>query len=145
MILEVARGFALIAPPGGNDFVDVRDVTRGILAAMERGAPGRRYILGGEQWTYLDAWRRIARIVGARGPILAAPAFAIHAIGAVGALVGRISGTEPTVNRASANASCGYHWFSSKRAEAELGYVHGDVERAIADAWADFRRRGLAP
>jgi nucleoside-diphosphate-sugar epimerase len=49
MILEVARGYALLAPPGGNDFADVRDVAAGILKAAERGKRGRRYILGGER------------------------------------------------------------------------------------------------
>ncbi|NDC53838.1 MAG: NAD-dependent epimerase/dehydratase family protein [Planctomycetia bacterium] len=37
MLLEVGAGKGLFAPPGANDFVDVRDVAEGILAALERG------------------------------------------------------------------------------------------------------------
>ena len=37
MLLEVGAGKGLLAPPGANDFVDVRDVAGGILAAAERG------------------------------------------------------------------------------------------------------------
>ena len=47
MLLEVGDGKGLLAPPGANDFVDVRDVVSGIEAAHERGQTGRRYILGG--------------------------------------------------------------------------------------------------
>jgi dihydroflavonol-4-reductase len=42
MLLEVGAGKGLFAPPGANDFVDVRDVAAGILAAAERGISGRR-------------------------------------------------------------------------------------------------------
>lgn len=143
MILEVARGYALFAPPGGNDFVDVRDVVGGILAAYQRGIPGRRYILGGECWTYREAWTRIARIVGVRPPLGTLPAPLVRGVGRVSSLFGRVRGSEPDINVATADASCGFHWFSSRRAEAELGYAHGDVERGIADACADFRRRGM--
>ena len=34
MLVEVASGKGLFAPPGGNDFVDVRDVAAGILSAI---------------------------------------------------------------------------------------------------------------
>jgi dihydroflavonol-4-reductase len=71
MILEVARGKALLAPPGVNDFVDVRDVARGALLALHNGRTGRKYILGGEGMSYRDAWTRIAAQVassaGSRG------------------------------------------------------------------------------
>ena len=52
MLLEVGSGKGLLAPPGANDFVDVRDVVSGIEAANERGQTGRRYILGGHALTY---------------------------------------------------------------------------------------------
>jgi dihydroflavonol-4-reductase len=62
MLLEVGAGRGLFAPPGSNDFVDVRDVAQGILAAMSRGQTGRRYILGGQALSYLDAWRIFASV-----------------------------------------------------------------------------------
>src|SRR4029450_1958871 len=74
MILEIARGWAFLAPRGGHCFLDVRDAAIGVVAALERGQVGRRYILGGQNLTYLEAWRRIAWIVGRRGPFGTAPA-----------------------------------------------------------------------
>jgi dihydroflavonol-4-reductase len=143
MILEVARGRAWVAPPGGNDFVDVRDVARGILAALEVGRPGRRYILGGHHLTYREAWTRIARVVGVAPPRATAPAVLVRAIGQMSSWIGQLTGEEPDINVATAAAACGFHYFSSARAEAELGYRRSDIDTAIADAWADFQRRGL--
>ena len=70
MLLDVARRFTPAAPIGGATMCDVRDVAAGIIAAMERGATGRRYILGGHCTTYLDAWRLFAQVAGARGPLV---------------------------------------------------------------------------
>ena len=47
MLLEVARNRGLVAPLGTNNFCDVRDVAQGIVTAADRGAAGRRDILGG--------------------------------------------------------------------------------------------------
>ena len=45
---------------GGYDFVDVRDVARGILACSESGEPGKGYILSG----YYVTIRRMLQLVG---------------------------------------------------------------------------------
>lgn len=145
MILAVARGTALIASPGVNDFVDVRDVARGIVAALDRGAPGRGYILGGVGMTYAEVWRRIAAIVGARPPLLVAPRPLVRWIGAMGGAMTAITGREPVLNPVSATyGTLPNYAFSSARARAELGYGDTDVDRAIADAWAWFRQFGYA-
>ncbi len=37
MLLKIATGWAMLAPPGANSYCDVRDVAAGIVAALERG------------------------------------------------------------------------------------------------------------
>src|SRR5262249_26313044 len=51
---------------GGNNFVDVRYVAAGHLLAAERGQPGRRYILGGENLRYGAFFTLLARVAGRR-------------------------------------------------------------------------------
>ena len=64
MLLAVGKQFTPMAPPGGNNFADVRDVAAGILLAHEKGEIGRQYILGGENYTYLAAWKLFAKATG---------------------------------------------------------------------------------
>lgn len=139
MLLAVAAGQGLFAPPGGNDFCDVRDVTAGILSAFERGEPGRRYILGGDALTYFEAWTLFARITGGRAPRRTLPAWIVNAGGRAGSLWGRISGKEPDVNTAATAMAAMPHHFSSRRAEQELGYVAHGAEGAARAAWEWFR------
>jgi dihydroflavonol-4-reductase len=145
MLLEIAKGRALLAPRGGNSFLDVRDAAIGVVAALERGRVGRRYILGGQNLTYLDAWRRIAPIVGGRGPLGTAPAVGAWLLGRAAGFWGRLRGQEPVVNPVSVAMGELPHYFSSARARAELNFPESDFERAVSDAWRWFREHGYAP
>jgi len=144
MLLEVARGGALLAPGGGNDFCHAEDVAAGLLAAAERGATGRRYILGGEALSYREAWAIFARVTGARPPLGTAPDVLVRAVGWGGTLWGWATGREPQVNEAAAAVSLLPHHFSSRRAEDELGYSWRPAEEAARDAWSWFRAQGYA-
>lgn len=48
-------------PPGGSSVAHVEDVARGILLALEAGQVGERYILGGDDRTWLEIADAIAR------------------------------------------------------------------------------------
>jgi dihydroflavonol-4-reductase len=140
MLLAVACGRGLLAPPGGNDFCDVRDVAAGILAAAERGERGRRYILGGEPLSYLEAWRMFADVSGARPPRRVVGRRLLRAAGVIGGLWGRIVRREPDINSAATAMSEMEHHFQSARAADELGYSPRPAREAAEAAWDWFRR-----
>jgi dihydroflavonol-4-reductase len=144
MILEVARGWALLAPPGGNDFADVRDVAAGILAAAERGQTGRRYILGGEPLSYLEAWRMIADVIGVRGPRRKMLRPGLFIAGRFGDLWAKVRGVEGDINSASVAMSRLEHHYSFARAAAELDYNPRPAREAIEVAWEWFVNHGYA-
>jgi dihydroflavonol-4-reductase len=141
MLLAVARGQGRFAPPGGNDFCDVREVAAGILAAAEKGEPGRRYILGGESLSYLEAWRMFAAVTGGPPPIKRVRKWLTLTIGSFGSLWGRISAREPDINLAAARMSNLEHHFSSQRAIRELGYRVAPARLAAEAAWAWFKEQ----
>lgn len=144
MILSVARGAVPGHPPGVNNFVDVRDVCRGMIAAWERGRAGERYILGGHNMRYEEIFRAIAGVVGVRPPRLAVP-WVLSAIGGWGGdLYQQLTGRDAPLNSATVRwGYCDAYKFTHARARDELGYQPGPVEPAIADAVAWFRQRGM--
>lgn len=140
VIVDLVRGRVPIYPAGKNNFVDVRDVARGTVAAWERGRRGRRYILGGDNLGYRDLFQRIARIAGVRAPRLPAPRFAAVAAGLAGDAYQRLTGKDPVFGSVEARyAYTDRFQFSSARAEAELGYRRGPIDTAIDDAIRWFR------
>ena len=142
MLLEVGSGKGLFAPPGGNDFVDVRDVAAGILAAAERGCTGRRYILGGHGLSYLAAWRVMARVTGRMQPLGIAPRPFVRLAGWCGDLAAVFRKREPDVNSAATTMSMLNNNFSCQRAREELGYKFRPLEDTVQDAWNWFVARG---
>ena len=56
-------------PAGGCSVVDVRDVAEGIISAASHGRTGERYILGGQNMSYLELWQLMAKIIERRPPV----------------------------------------------------------------------------
>jgi dihydroflavonol-4-reductase len=124
MIRGVASGrYRATLRSGGLNLVDVRDVARGHVLALERGRSGERYLLGGDNLTLAEVFAKIARAAGRRPPRLELPYAAARALAAVG-LANR---NEVALARLPA-------WFDSAKAGAELGYEAGPVEPALERA-----------
>ncbi|MHB8902262.1 MAG: NAD-dependent epimerase/dehydratase family protein [Thermoguttaceae bacterium] len=144
MLLEVARGRAWVAPRGYFSVCDVRDVAAGILSALERGRCGRRYLLTGNTFSYLDAFRLFARITGGRRP-LGSPGPVLSTLGGwLGDLGTLLTGRESDVNSAAIRVARLPKCYSSRRAETELNYSVRPAEQSARDAWAWFQEYGYA-
>jgi len=143
LIVDVVRRRVPGWTPGYNNFVDVRDVARGMIAAWQRGRRGERYILAGHDMTYGDVMRTIARVAGVAPPRFRIPQPLAKLVGAWGDLVER-RGKEPLVNATQIRyAYTDRFRFKSDKAARELGYTYGPLEPAIADAIAWFRQRAM--
>jgi len=130
MVRGVAGGrYRATLRSGGLNLVDVRDVGRGHVLALERGRPGERYILGGTNLTLAAVFALIAEAAGRPAPRIALPYAAAQAF----ARLGLANAHEVALARLPA-------WFSSAKAELELGYrpspVEPAVERAVSAALA---------
>lgn len=144
MMVEVARSWKPIAPPGGCSLCDARDVADGTIQAMRREIPsGRQFILAGHNLTYLELWKRMAEHMQAREPIMKAGPLQLALAATVGetwaAIATRLGGNEPDINRAAIRMSAQFHWYDSSRAETELGYQFRDADETLSDAAAWLR------
>ncbi|WP_254513800.1 NAD-dependent epimerase/dehydratase family protein [Anatilimnocola floriformis] len=141
MLLAVNRG-TLVAPSGALNVGDVRDVCAGVAAAAKLAPAGRRYILGGHNMTYLDAWQIFARVGGHVGPRFRLGPIA-RWLGSVGSDVWtRCTGEEAEINSASIGIGSQQTCFTSDRAARELGYKIRPLEDTVADAWDWFCEHG---
>jgi dihydroflavonol-4-reductase len=73
MIIEAALRPFFFYPPGGVGVIDVGDLCQAQIAAAERGRPGERYILSGENLTHKQVFETVAATVGKQRPWLAMP------------------------------------------------------------------------
>ncbi|MBM4087908.1 MAG: NAD-dependent epimerase/dehydratase family protein [Planctomycetes bacterium] len=144
MLLQVVRRFRPFSPSGGCAVGDVRDVAAAIVGALEVAPASRRYVLGGHNLTYLELWRMMAEVAGRRGPWCRCGPAIPYLLGQAGDLWGRLTGHEPDVNSAVVTLSRCFHYFSSARAERELGFRVRPAEETMADTWQWLREFGYA-
>jgi dihydroflavonol-4-reductase len=142
--LRFWKGRLLMAPPGGFNFVDVRDAARGHLLAAEHGRSGCRYILGGANHTLKDFMILLAQ-AGALRPraIPRAATWAMRALATVAEGRAWLSGREPypAVQHARLNR---FYWYgSSERAVRELGYTSRPLPDTLADTYRWYAERRL--
>jgi len=145
MILEVAAGRAWFAARGRNCYADVRDVARGAWAAAQKGRTGERYILGGDNLTYREAFTLIAEVTGGRPPRFDAEPALAKLVGLLGDARAALTGRDPRLDsvRVRWGLETGFV-FTIDKARRELGYTTGPLRDAIADAWEWFRTHGRA-
>ena len=130
----------------GLNLVDVREIARMHLVALERGVPGERYILGGENLTLKQILDRLAAITGLPSPKYKVP----HAVAMAYAffeetITGKLRGKEPRATVEAVRMGKKMMFASSAKAERELGLRVLPVEDALRAAVTWFVANGYAP
>ena len=142
IIVEAASGRMPGYVDTGLNIAHVDDVAAGHLLAAERGAIGRRYILGGENLGLAAILGEVARAAGRKPPRLKVPYWVVLPVAVAAETAARVTGREPFVTLDGARMSRKKMFFSSARAMRELGYRPRPARVAIADAVAWFGANG---
>jgi dihydroflavonol-4-reductase len=142
MILEAASGRMPGFVDTGLNVVHVDDVAAGHLLALEKGAVGERYILGGENLTLVEILAIVATACGRKAPSVKLPIASLVPLAFVAEAVAQVTGREPFVTRDGLRMARHRMWFSSEKARRVLGYAPRPARDAIVEAVAWFRDAG---
>ena len=135
LLLMLARGRLPFWPRGVKCFQPVDDCVAGMAAALDRGAPGRRYFLGGENLSYRTFLEIGADVLGVRAPRWPLP----HELAA------RVAAFDPTGRLPSPDvirAMALERYRDGARARAELDVPTTPIKDGIVGAVAWFRDQG---
>jgi dihydroflavonol-4-reductase len=143
MIVEAAAGRMPAFVDTGLNVVHVDDVASGHLLAWRKGVIGERYVLGGENMPLSEILASIARICDRKPPTIRIPHGVILPIAYVAEAWTRLTGgSEPFVTVDGIKMARKKMYFSSAKAERELGYRARPVQQAFEDAVTWFREKG---
>jgi len=124
----------------GLNLVDVRECARGHVTAMEKGKPGERYVLGGENLSLKQILDKLAAITGLPSPRVKLPyALALATGVADTAIRGVLLRREPRVTIDAVRMGRKKMFVSSAKAERELGWQIVPVDNALRRAVEWFR------
>jgi len=129
----------------GLNLVDVTEVARMHVVALERGTPGERYILGGENLTLKQILDRMSAITGLPSPTMKVP----HAVALAFAffdetITGKLRGKEPRATVEAVRMGRKFMFASSAKAERDLGFRVLPIYNAMRAAIDWFIEHGYA-
>lgn len=139
-------GELLALPRGGLSFVDVRDAATTMVAAMERGRAGERYLIGAANLSVEDFVGRLSRITGVPVPALRLPksrGLSVSLTKAFSSAVRAIGGEAP-VDAESVELAQHYWYCDSGKAIRELAFSPRDPADTLRDTVMDLIHRGAA-
>ena len=145
IVVEAASGRMPAFVDTGLNLVHVDDVAHGHVLALQHGRIGQRYILGGENVTLARMLEMIASLTGRAAPQLRLPRRALYPIALIAESIARFTGKEPFATLDGLRMAKYRMYFTSGKAQAELGYSARPVIEALRDAIAWFRQAKMIP
>jgi len=142
IIVDYLRGAMPAYVDTGLNLVDVRDVARGHLLAAERGRPGERYILGGENLTLAEIFQLLEAISGVPAPRHRLPYAVAFAYGLASTAWAWLTGGVPRAPLDAVRMASKRMFVTDEKARRELGYQPGPVVEALRRAVRWFQERG---
>ena len=125
-----------------SDYVDVRDVAAGMIAAAQQGRRGERYLLTGEVLDLRTIGGYWQELTGVAIPKTVMPLWVAWALLPFTTLAARLSGKPPLFTPGVLRASVSNTVVSHAKAERELGFKPRGTRESLADALAFYQAQG---
>jgi len=145
LILDFASGHLKSYVSGAYDFVDVRDVARGLILAAEKGQPGHHYIFSGAQVQVPELMEELARDIDYPAPTYRIPTMIARTAGMLASVYYRLLRRKPVFTAYSINVLRSNSLVSSTRAREKLGFTSRPWRESIRDHVEWFRTEGMFP
>ena len=134
LLREIAGGVPGY-PPGATTAAVLDDVVAGHVAALERGRPGQRYVLGGTPLTFAELFEAIAEVVGAPTPRRRLAPLLMRGLALASTAGGLLTGHEPRITLPAYHILTRNRRYSSAKAVAELGYPISPLAAGLRQCW----------
>lgn len=127
-------------PPGGKNFVHVKDVVKGIILSLSKGKYGAKYLMVNENLSYGDFFRKLNNVTNQRPVMLKIPKKLLIGIGYLGDIL-RLCKIKTSISSINMKILCIDNFYTNKKSISELELKYTPVEDAIKDAIIYFTNK----
>ena len=143
LVREIVRGKLPMCVKGGYDFVDVRDVAKGIIMACDKGKKGECYIMSGEFVSIKKLADLVCDVVGKKRIKVVLPIMIAKIVAPFYEMYYNVKGKTPLFTKYSLYTLSSNSNFSNEKAKRDLGFVTRDITDTVKDMvmwiWGDFK------
>lgn len=133
LVIDFVNGRLKACVKGGYDFVDVRDVTNGVISACFNGKKGECYILSNRYVDIRELLDTISEVTGKKKIKSVLPMFFAKITAPLSEIYYRVLNQPPLYTRYSLYTLTSNSNFSNEKARKELGYNNRDLKDTIKD------------
>jgi dihydroflavonol-4-reductase len=144
MIIEFCRGKIPASTGGGYNFVDVKDVALGLIAALEHGGTGEGYMLSGSVISVSEMFLMLEELTGTRAPRLKVSINLLRAIAPMIPAYYWVSRRRPLFTSYSLAVLASNSAVDSAKACEQLGFSPRPLRETFADALSWFKEQGMS-
>ncbi len=141
----ITRGYkkrTIFVPPGGKNFVHVRDVAAAICNAIHMGKPGSCYLLANKNMTYKTFYKKLNEATGQNSRIVVLPKFVLLGMGCIGSVLAHL-GIANSMHYINMRILCTKNYYTNRKAVRELGLRETPITEAISEALEWFLESGM--
>jgi dihydroflavonol-4-reductase len=143
LIINLLKGKFPGFVDGGINLIDVTDCARGIVAAMEKGQTGQKYILGNLNVSIKEYFDLIVTSAGrGKSPSIRIPTWLAIISGYGYQMLARITGKSPVTSASWARVGSQYSWWDCSKARENLGLGQRPLAESVAEAVEWFEING---
>lgn len=133
LVSEIVRGKLPMCVKGGYDFVDVRDVAKGIIMACDKGKKGECYIMSGEFVSIKKLADLVCDVVGRKRIKVVLPIMIARIVAPFYEMYYNVKGKTPLFTKYSLYTLSSNSNFSNEKAKRDLGFVTRDITDTVKD------------
>jgi dihydroflavonol-4-reductase len=142
VLLDLYYGRLPALVDGGFDWVDVRDIVDGAIAAAEKGKRGDKFLLSGERRTIRELAALAQEITSKSPPWFTSPMWLARAAAPFATAYAKAVGRRPLFTSASLHALRNHQYVSHEKATRELGYHPRPLRETLQAAYDWFGQNG---
>ncbi|WP_459210370.1 NAD-dependent epimerase/dehydratase family protein [Aquimarina rhabdastrellae] len=120
-------------PPGGKNFVHVKDVAKGIIKSIIKGKNGEKYLIANKNLTYQEFFKRINTLAFQKPILIPIPKRCFYLAGIIGDLL-RLLKINTNLSSNNMKALCIHNYFSNTKSVQQLDMTYLSIDTAILDA-----------
>jgi dihydroflavonol-4-reductase len=133
-VIDQTRSGKLMALPfadRGLNLIHVDDAAQGIVLALDKGAIGESYVIGGQIATMRDLVENVARIADRKPPKREMPTGLMKMVAPAGPVLGKLMGFPPNFKELISASDGVTYWAKDDKARSELGYSPRDLDSGL--------------
>lgn len=129
----------ILCPPGGKNFVHVKDVAKAIRLALTKGKNSEEYLVTGTYMSFFDFFKKLNTIRGRKKTVIKIPALLLRVAGKAGDML-RAAGFSLSLSSVNSAILCESPVYSDQKVINELGIEITPIDQTLKDAieWFDF-------